>query len=263
VLHINRLNKSAARTADILSLISTAKKPLTISEISRTLDIPKSSTSEILYTLVEKSFLEIDNMDLKTFKLGLKIFEIGSSFLGKTDLHKLARPFLEDLMNVSGETVFLGMENNGKVVYIDKVEGRSPIRSTCTIGERNSMYYTGLGKALLAAYSPEKTKEILNNNPIEKKTEYTIANMDDLLKDLENIRRRGYSIDNREGVEDLFCIAAPIYDGQDKPIAAISISCLYLKMDDEKIINFSKLIVSTALNISKRLGFTGEKLYFD
>lgn len=263
MLHINRLNKSASRAADILSLISAVKKSLTISEISHTLDIPKSSTSEILYTLVEKSFLEIDNIELKTFKLGIKIFEIGSSFLGKTNLHKLARPFLEELMNVSGETIFLGMENNGEIVYLDKVEGHSLIRSTCIIGGRNSMHYTGLGKALLAAYPIEKATEILANNPLEKKTKYTITNIEDLFKDLQNIRKRGYSIDNREGMEDLFCISAPIYDDLNKPIAAISISCLYLKMTDEKIEKFSRLITATALNISKHLGFTKEKLYFN
>lgn len=260
---ISRTNKSTARTADILSLIGSQKKSLTISEISRILDIPKSSTSEILYTLVEKEFLEIDNAELKNFKLGIKIFEIGSSFLGKTDFHRFARPYLEDLMDKSGETVFLAIENNGKIVYLDKAEGLSSIRTTCVIGESNLMHYTGLGKALLATYSLERVKEIVNMYPLSKKTDYTITNFQDLIEDLEKIRKRGYSIDDREGVEELFCIAAPIYDRFNKPIAAISIASIYSKINDEKSQKLSKLLVSTALNISKRLGFTEQDLYFN
>jgi DNA-binding IclR family transcriptional regulator len=260
---ILRSNKSAARTVDILVLIAAAKKPLTITEISSSLEIPKSSTFEILYTLVEKGFLEIDNEELKTFKLGVKIFEVGTAFLSKTDLHGAARPFIEDLMLKCGETVFMAVEDKGSIVYLDKAEGHTNVRTTCVIGARNLMHVTGLGKALLATYPVEKVREITGGGALIARTEMTITHFNDLVKDLEEIRKRGYSIDDREGVEDLYCLAAPIYNRLNRSVAAISVASLYSKMTDEKHEKIRKLITETALNISRRLGFIGDKLYFD
>ncbi len=257
-----RSNKSTARTADILMMFAASEKPLTITEISRAMNMPKSSAFEILYTLEEKGFLEIENDQLKTFKLGVKIFEVGAAFLSKTGLHGVARPFIEKLMIQCGETVFLAVEDKGKIVYLDKAEGNAHIRTTCVIGGRNYMHLTGLGKALLAAYPTEKVRAITGGGALLQRTERTIAHFDNLVQDLEGIRKRGYSIDDREGVEDIYCAAAPIYDRLNQPIAAISVACLYSQMSEEKRGQISELVVDTALNISKRLGFIGNKLYF-
>ena len=101
-----RMNKSVYRAIDILQLISRNRNPLTIGEISKTLGIPNSSTFEILHTLLEKNIVEVGNENFKAFKLGLKLYEITLLALGKTDLHREARPLLEDLMYQTGETVF-------------------------------------------------------------------------------------------------------------------------------------------------------------
>lgn len=256
-----RINKSAARTVDILSLIATKEKPLTITEISKTLAIPKSSTFELVYTLVEKNFLEIEDENLKTLKLGLKLFEVGVSFLDKTDLHREARPLLEDMMAKSGETVFLAVEDKGELVYLDKVETSSSVRTTANLGSRNPMHCTGLGKALLAAYTNERVKEITGGGELLSKTEYTIKHYNDLVIDLDRTRKRGYAIDNRESEREVFCVAAPVYNRSAEPVAAISIASLASKMNNDRMEKFSKLVVSTALNISRRLGFVGNKLY--
>ncbi len=258
-----RLNKSAARVVDILSLIARSEKPLKITEISNMLDIPKSSTFSLLYTLVDKSFLEIDDNNLKTFKLGLKLFEVGTSYLTKKELPKVATPLLEKLMNEVSDTVFLAVEDEGELVYLKKFEPSSEIRTTARLGSRKPMYCTGLGKALLATYSRQKVKEIVGNGDLEALTKYTITDPKELMKDLEEIRNRGYSIDNRESEEQLFCVAAPIYDQTESSIAAISIASLASTMNQQRIEQNSKKITNVALEISRRLGFGKEKLFFN
>ncbi|WP_127586737.1 IclR family transcriptional regulator [Paenibacillus koleovorans] len=257
-----KINKSASRTVDLLSLLSQHKKPMTLTEISSQLKIPKSSTFEIVYTLVEKGFLEVDDDQLKTFKMGMKLFEVGVSFLNHTDLHQISRPLLDELMAKTGDTVFLAVEDNGEIVYLDKVESySSAIRSNALLGSRNKMYYTGLGKALLASYSNEKVKQIIGSGSLPTRTDRTIKHYEELILELAKIRERGFSIDDRESEPELYCFAAPIYDRSGKAVAAVSVATLYSKVTPETYAKFSQSIVETGLEISKRLGYIGKRLY--
>jgi len=257
-----RNNRSASRVIDILRLISTKDHALTISEISQTLGIPKSSTFEILYTLLEKNIVEIANEDLKTFRLGLGLFEIVLSALAKTDLHREARPLLEMTGSKIGETVFLAVEDQGEMVYLDKVEGPSMLRTTANLGSRMPMHCVALGKALLAAYPKDKVKEIISRRKLVQRTKNTIINYSDLMKELDATRKRGYSIDNQEAAPDVFCVAAPVYDGLGKPVAAVSIATHASKMKSGRLREFAERIQNTALTISKRLGFQEDRLFF-
>lgn len=257
-----RINKSASRALDILDLVSKGNKSFTMTEISQALKLPKSSTFELVYTLVEKGFLDYADKDLKTFKLGLKTFEVGAAFLTKADLHGVARPFLEDLNTKTGETVFLAVEDQGEVVYLDKMEALSSVKTTATLGARNPMHRTGLGKALLATYLTERVKEVTGDGELETRTEFSISHFNQLVKELERTRRRGYAIDNQENETDIYCLAAPIYNGFNKPIAAISIAGIASRIQERQE-ELSKLLVNTALSISKRLGYLQEKLYCD
>lgn len=256
-----RPNKSAARTVDLLSLLAKAEGPLSIAEISREMSIPKSSMFELVYTLVDKGFLEIADSNLNTFKLGLKIFEVGISFVNKINLHREARPQMEYLMAQTGRTVFLAIEDQGQVVYIDKLEPISAVFTGALLGSRNPMYCTGLGKAMLAAYSEDKVRSITGGGEFEPKTKYSITNYNDLLEELAAIRARGYSIDNRENEEHIFCIAVPIYDRSGNAIAAISVANPAAAIDGVQIERTGALAQAAALKISKKLGFLGEKIY--
>lgn len=259
-----KLNKSAARTVDILNLFAKTKKPLTQLEVSQMLDLPKSSTYELLYTLLEKGLLEFDNEDLKTFRLSLKLFEIGMTVLEKADLTTIARPILEDLSSKIGETVFLAVENKGEIVYLDRIEEHSSITTSAGLGIRRPMYCTGLGKAILATYPVKRVKEIwdmIDPKPIYAKN--TIREYDDLIIDLQQTRKRGYAIDNREIEDEIFCVAAPVYGRTDNAVGAISLATIYFKMDKKKTELLGQEIMNSALAISKGLGFRRNTLYFD
>lgn len=255
-----KINKSAARVMDILMILSKQNEPLSVSQLSRELGAPKSSTFEILSTMVDRGFLEFDE-NVKTYKPGIKLFEVGASYLNNTDLTKEARPYLESLVKRTGETAFLATESNGDIVYLDKVEAPSSIRTTATLGTRNPMYVTGLGKALLAAYSDEKVRELMANREFIQVTSNSIPDFPSLMKNLEEIRQRGYSIDNRENEEDVFCIAAPIWDYTNQPIAAMSIAGLVTRMSEDKAQEYAVYLTEAAMSLSKRLGFKQDRLF--
>lgn len=253
-------NKAVARAIDILDYISKQKKPVTLATLNKELGIPKSSVFDITHTLVSKNMLSF-NEESKSYLLGLKSFEIGNSYLSGNDVHSLAIPYLHNISRETGETAFLAAENDGMIVYLDKVEGKSPTRTTCSIGDRNLMYCTGLGKAILATHSLEDIRYITGGGALLLRTPNTLKTFHDLIKELEETRKRGYSIDNREDNEFIFCIGCPVLDSTGRCVAAISVSCIYTPSIEEHLEFYSSLISKSALEISRKLGYLGSRLF--
>jgi DNA-binding IclR family transcriptional regulator len=258
-----KVNKSASRAMDVLDLVAERRELLTITEIGRILEIPKSTAFELVHALVEKGYLEIDKYKQKTFKLGLKAFQTGIAYLEKTDFFREIRPLLEGLMEQSRETVFLVQEASGKVVYVDKVESTASVKTSSILGSTNPMHCTGVGKALLAAYGRERVKEIITRIGLASKTPYSFTNFEQLMAELDATRARGYSIDNRESELEIFCVAAPVYDMTGNPIAAISIASPASRMlgNPHRVKQLGHMVNETALAASRRLGYRGNKLF--
>lgn len=255
-----KLNKAVLRSIDILDYLAKCKKPAALSTISKDLRIPKSSVFDIIHTLVYKKMVQVDE-DTKCFSLDVHCFEIGSTYLSRTDIHTQARPILKQLSLQTSETTFLAVENNGMIVYLDKEEGSSPTRTTCVIGDRNDMYSTGLGKAILATLPMEKIRLITGGGKLTPKTPNTKTSFEALMADLELTRQRGYSIDNREDNDYVFCVGAPILNQSGDCIGSISISAIYTSISEERLNFFSQLITGAALEISHKFGYSGEGLY--
>lgn len=234
-----------------------------MTEICRELGFPKSSAFELVHTLVDKGFLEYADTTLKTFRLGIRLFQVGVSYLAKTSLHAEAKPVLEQLMIASGMTVFLAIEHQGRLVYLDKIEPpNQSIRIDVHLGSSNPMHCTGLGKALLAAYGDQIVRQMLGIGRLPAKTMCSIDSYDKLVEELRKIRARGYAIDNMENEPNIVCIAAPIYDRMNKPVAAISVRSLASEIDRVRIETLSSLVMQSALEISQRLGYLKDRLYF-
>ena len=246
---------------DILVYMADAKRPLTLTEISTALGIPKSSTLDIIHALLEKEIIEIDDPYSKTYKLGIILFTIGSSSVSRSNLQALAYPSITELSRQTKKTVFLGVPKHEKIVYVSKIDGSSPLQSSCSIGTTNPMYLTGIGKAILASMTDAEVFNLYGGGPYPQRTPQTITNYADLISNLNTVRERGYSVDDREGVEYVYCFGAPIYDYTNKAIASISIVSLVdeIKEDEKKL--YPQLIQKTAMEISRKLGFIGDKFY--
>lgn len=252
-----RINKSAARSMDLLLLLAERKEKMSLLEIEQALEIPKSSTFELVYTLVEKGF--IDQVD-KKFLLGINAFLVGSSYSDKLNLIQISKPILTDLSKETEETVFLAKHLNSQIIYLDKYSDYAGMASTCKIGSSKGMYYTGLGKSILAAWSESEVINYFNSTTFEKFTEKTIVTLDELLIDLEKSRTRGYAMEITEGKIDTFCVSAPIFNHQNEVIASISVTAHIYQMD-KKLDLMIELITKAALTISTKLGYTKNALY--
>jgi DNA-binding IclR family transcriptional regulator len=255
------LNKAILRGLDILKFIGEREEPVTIAELSRSLNIPKTSVFNIVNALVERDFLSIKDKKLKSYELGIGAFKLGSLYLNKTELINIADPILKLVTDNIGETVFLAVVNNNELVYIDKKESKKALRTTADLGSIMPLYSTGLGKAILATYSEAEISEYLSKVKLIPRTKSTLVNPEDLLKDLEATRKRGYSISDEENEDGIFCIGVPVYNNVGKAIAAVSTSKLKVKKYDENVEENKNFIIKAALEISKKLGYTREKLF--
>ncbi|AZR74760.1 IclR family transcriptional regulator [Anoxybacter fermentans] len=245
--------QSLDRALDILEKIVEAEDGLGVTELSKSLELHKSTIYRLLATLAYRGYVRQDPKNEK-YKVGIKLFELGNLALNKLELRREVRPFLEELMSRTGETIHLGILDNDEVVYIDKVESPQTIRMYSKIGKRAPVHCTGLGKVLLAYSSSEVIDKVIEKG-LRAYTENTITDVDAFKKHLEEIRRQGFAIDNVEHEEGIRCVAGPIFDYSGNVIASFSISGPTMRVTEEKIPDFAQLVRDYSKKMSRALGF--------
>ena len=256
-----KLNRTVKRAIDIMKLIKDTGDELTIKEISRLMDIPITSTFDIVHTLCEEKFLEYSRPNSKTYSIGIRAFEVGSSYRLHKNIIEIIHPYVEKLMRMSHATSFFAIVDNAEIIYLDKVEAETSIRTSAELGSRKNLCATGLGKAIMMYYPEEKIRTIFSSRKLAAFTEFTILNVDQFLSELKIARDRGYAIDNRENDLNIFCIAHAILNSYGTPIGSISIATLYSLVNDSYIKQYGEIIRKYAMEISKKIGFMGSGLY--
>ncbi len=256
------LVQTIERAASILEILGQSAHGISIRELSDKIRLPKGTTHRLLSSLSYFGYVRQDSKT-RNYLLGLKLVELGQLLLGQLDLRKEAEPFLRDLAERTKETVHLVFLDRNEIVYIDKVEtdqSSSGLKMASRVGLRNPAHSSAVGKVLLAHFSEEELKNFLKEKGLPKRTENTITDPVHLKEHLGIIRSQGYAVDDEENEKGIRCVAAPIYNEAGKAVAAISISGPAFRIT-KKLIQESlkKEVMETALKISQRLGFRGNK----
>ena len=240
----------------ILELFDEKDKELSATEIHNYLSYNKTSTFRLIKNLEDAGYIEKDYRTLK-YKLGLKIYYLGSLAEPHTIIRKITRPFLEKLNEECHETVHLAVLHKGEALYLDKIEGKKTIRVITRVGMKLPAHCSGVGKTLLAALSEETLEKIIREKGLPRFTDNTITDLNDLKEELAQIRKQGYAIDNEEIEEGLKCSAAPILNSEGKVLAAISISAPS-ECFNREFSTFISMIKKTAKEISKLIRQKGD-----
>lgn len=249
---------SVAKAVRIIETIAKARRGMSIKELATELEMPKSTLHHIIMTLVETGFLAQDPLN-RTYNIGFHLVEIGQAYLEQLDLRKVARPYLEQLSLAVKEVVHLLILDQGEVVYIDKVENHvqeGTLRCSSIIGRRASAYSTAAGKVLLSFLPAEALRNYLAHEKLSPKTEYTITSPEVLREQLVKIRSEKYAVDRQENEVGLHCVAVPIFNREEKCIAALSISGPFNRVSLERIEKELKdAAAATARQISAEFGY--------
>ncbi|WP_028391977.1 IclR family transcriptional regulator [Bacillus cihuensis] len=246
--------KSAERVLRVFELLSQKPHGLTIKEISETLSFPQSSTSGLIGTLFREGYLSLDSAN--TYKLGPKLIQIGSAAMESLDISSQGYPFLKQLMEDVQETVFMAVLSDQDLVYIAKIDSNRSIRTSAQPGGQKPLYCTGLGKVFLAFMPEQNRHTILNAVELLPITKQTITDKQQLLEQLRIFWQLGYSIDDEENEEGLFCLAAPVYGADQTIQAAISVAGPKERMNKQKD-NIVENLLLTAKKISASIGYMG------
>ena len=244
--------QSVARALTMISCFANDTE-LGISEIAERMDLSKSTTYGLVNTLTAFGYLE--QTENKKYRLGLKLFELGNLVQSRMDVRMEARPYCQLLADKYRTTVHLATHSEGEIIYIDKVDNNSSVVVYSQIGKRAPMYCTGGGKAILAFLPEEYMEKYVLSRPLIKMTEHTITTGDRLLKELEQVRERGYAVDDEEIEPGLHCIAAPIFNHKRQPQMAISMSFPYGRMWDLDWEQAVRDVLYYAKQTSERLGY--------
>lgn len=214
--------KSADRVLTVLDLLA-ARGPSTFSEIVAALGLPNSSAHNLLQTMVRRDYLEFD-ADARTYGLGLRLWQVAQAYGGNRDLVTIARPLMQQVVDVTGETVQLARLDGVENVYLAIAESPHPMKLVSAVGERLYAHATGLGKALLASLTDDEVRALLRGVQLPAFTPYTITDVDTMLAALAEIRERGYATDDEEYVIGCRCVAMAVRDASGQVVAAMSVS---------------------------------------
>jgi DNA-binding IclR family transcriptional regulator len=244
------------RGMKVLDALLESRTPLSLEQICTYTGLPKSTAFRVIVNLLQGGYLTETE---EGYWLGLKMLRFGALVEEKLDLTQLARPFLVRLRNQADETVHLAvLDDDLRVVYLEKLPTQQAVGLMVSrIGSTAPMHGTALGK-VMAAFRPEdEISQWIRRDGLKALTHATITDESALLRELREIRSRGYAVDNGEFEVSVRCVAAPIQDRTGDVIAAVSISGPDSRMPVPLIgSSMAMQVVETAQHISQALGYS-------
>jgi len=238
---------SLRRGLSLLDTFRRGERELSMTQIAGRAGIPKSTAHRLIADLIDWGGLERTQDGL--LRLGMRIFELGKSVPLQNELADVARPFLDDLYNITHKTVNLAVPHCLEVVYVEKIE--APDAPTVSRpGERYPIHCTALGKAILA-FSPTAFGDRVIQRGLAARTTHSITSVALFRRELAAVKSTRLAFDREELVPGLFCIATPIFDSGGHLLGAISVSSLE-SMAGARNLGPALLAVSRAM--SRELG---------
>lgn len=245
-------NQSVERAFQILETIA-KEKGLGVTDISTRLALNKSTAFGIIKTLANLGYLLKDE-ETEKYHLSFKLKEMAKQGTSGIELVDYTKPFLKKLSEKYGEIIHFVQAEDHVVLYLDKIESTRPIRVHTGIGGFMPMYCTGVGKAILATKTDEEIREYTKDLVFEKHTENTITDIESLLDNIHEIRKQGYSIDNGEVQDELYCLAMAIENERGEGQYAISISMPMFRKDSYSKEEMIDDLIKTKNNIERFFG---------
>ncbi|HET7184773.1 MAG TPA: IclR family transcriptional regulator [Terriglobales bacterium] len=246
------------RTIAILEAVAARSSGMSNAEISRKLDIPKSSASYILRALERHGYLRRDG-DNK-YRLGLKVLNLGRGALSAVDVREVALPMMRSLVEHVHITSHLAILDGTQAVYVERVEAPGFIKMDTWVGRRMEIYSTSVGKALVSHLPEERVLAILRDRGMKRRTPTTITNPTRFLRELETVREHGYALDDEENNFGVRCVAAPVFNAAAEVEAALNITGTTQQVNKDTLPRIIDLVKETARRLSTQLGYRAARI---
>lgn len=242
-------SQTLLRGLDVLDAV--VDGPIPLAELAAKLGLTRSTTHRLANALIDRRFLSF--VPRSGYQFGPKLLELGFLAQRQADVVQIARPHLEALATSSEDTVHLGIVDQDRALYLDKIPGRRRVEISSRIGDRQPLTCTGLGKALLLDDAPARWQALFaaDQNGAAQPVPF-----DTWLERMKGYVAEGRAFDLEENEDQIRCVAAPIRDASGKIVAAISVSSAAQYMADERMASLTGDVRDCARAISCDLGWT-------
>lgn len=217
------LVRSVDRALNLLETISAQPHGLSLLDLARQATLPASTTHRLLTTLQQRGFVRFDHGNGRWF-VGRAALGVGASYAGSRDMVALARPILQRFSAACGEIINLGVVDDGKVIFLQRVDPRARKSYVPTATTTIPLHCSSIGKMLLAMLPEREVGNALSAQKLVPVTPNTVVSERALRQELETANRNGFALDDEENTLGLRCIAAPVFDEYRRPVAAVSMA---------------------------------------
>jgi IclR family pca regulon transcriptional regulator len=241
--------QSLAKGLTTLQTFAESGHPLALTELAQALGTTNATATRLCYTLTELGF--IHRNEQRQYHLTPKVLSLGYSVICGLEWRKIAKYYLECLFDEVQETVNLSILEGREILYIIRIRKRKYLPFDIQVGTKLPVYCTGMGKVLMSMGPPEKTRPILERLDFKPLTHRTITSLQEFVRELENVRRKGYAINDEELSAGNLCVAAPVLDNKGYAVAAINIAMpttQYSRIEMEEKFSFHVMIVAKQIS---------------
>jgi IclR family KDG regulon transcriptional repressor len=214
---------SIARALAVIEFLDNSHRGWNISELSRKLNVPKSTMHLIVLELERLGYVSREPGS-RDYTLAVKVCELGRSLMRNVLLPDIALPHLEDLVRKVRLTAHLAVLEHDQAMYVQKVDCPGLIKFDTYVGKRTNLHCTAVGKVLLAYAAEHKRSHILEREPFARYTRHTITSTILLRKELTKVRQCGYAVDDEEEELEVRCIAVPVFRPTGEFVAALGVT---------------------------------------
>jgi IclR family KDG regulon transcriptional repressor len=252
---MTRVVPAVSRALEILDLFRHNGESLSVPEISTRLDLPKSSTHELVQTLVAHRFLAPSPSDPRRFELDLMVFELGNAYAARLDVWQEAWETVRLVAAQTDETTQMAILDGTDSVYLAKVDSSQPVRLVSEVGKRVPAHCTAGGKVLLSGLTDEELARRYAGRSLEAMTPNSITSMKALRAELSRARRAGFACDRSESNPAVCCVAAPVRGQHEELIGALSVSIPTTRIDDSWPETLVPTVIEATRDLSFRIGY--------
>lgn len=239
-----------ARLFDVLELLVTHQAGMSVTEISKRLNVPISSAHNLLQRLVAADVVVAS--EGPRYSVGTRLVRLAIRTVDGLEVSAVARRHLRELARTVNADVYLAVRLGMRVVYVERFASSRSVAVDIRLGQELFLHATAVGK-LFSAYQPQLEKKLLSG-PRPALTEHTLTSTDDLVAELESIRRNRWAQSCEEAILGVVGLAVPVHDSKDELVAAIHVSALRAQMDDQQLDAAVAHAQETARAVERELG---------
>jgi DNA-binding IclR family transcriptional regulator len=223
-----------------------------LSDLARRVGMPVSTVHRLLATLLSFGFVHFD-ADYRRYTLGLRLFELSHQVALVRGLSEVAGPVMQRIVQTTGETSLLSVLDGEEMVYVERFDSPHPIQVRGSIGRRDPLYCTAMGKSLLAFQPEDLRNSIVSRLHLKRLTPHTITNLDELRRELDRTHERGYSLADEEHEPGIRTVAVPVLDSRGRAAAALCITAPAFRVSLDELTHHVPVLQDAAREIAVQL----------